>query len=93
MWAAPGRGALTLRVPWGVPLGRLLTPSSSCISKESSSSSSSKMSERSEPRLLSVWYSSPWQQCGWGPGKGCRWRAHQQGAPPRPPPGSLHPLC
>lgn len=33
---------------------------SSCISEYSSSSSSSMMSERSEPRLLSVWYSSLW---------------------------------
>lgn len=48
-----------------MPLGRRRPPSSSCISEHSSSSSSSMMSERSDPRLLSVWYSSPWQQCGW----------------------------
>lgn len=35
-------------------------PSSSCISEYSSSSSSSMMSDRSEPRLLSVQYSSLW---------------------------------
>lgn len=57
---------LTLRALWDVPLGLRLPPSSSCISEHSSSSSSSMMSERSDPRLLSVWYSSPWQQCGWG---------------------------
>lgn len=57
--------SLTLSAPWDVPLGRRRPPSSSCISEHSSSSSSSMMSERSDPRLLSVWYSSPWQQCGW----------------------------
>ena len=46
---------LTLRALWDVPLGRLLPPSFSCISEYSSSSSSSMMSERSDPRLLSVW--------------------------------------
>lgn len=72
-WASGGRGEdpagpLTLRALWAVPLGLRRPPPSSCISEHSSSSSSSMMSDRSEPRLLSVWYSSPWQQCGWAGG-------------------------
>lgn len=80
--AGPGAAALTLRAPWDVPLGRRRPPSS-CISEHSSSSSSSMMSDRSEPRLLSVWYSSPWQQCGWGR-KGAVSTGCRPGAPASP---------